>query len=1205
MALEDVGLSVQLTAELDRFQQNMRDAGRIVEATTGTMDRATKRAADSFRKLEGALDPGARALQRYERDTAKVMLAVEKGAITADRAAKVQARLNEQFEASGNAAAKAGKSMQSLDSAATLLKRTFIALGGAMLAREIIHLSDAWSDMSARVNVAVGSQQRGAEVMDRIAVIARRTYSSLDTTTESFLLNSVALKDLGYNTREQLDYTEALNNALVVSGAKAERAAAVQDALSKAMANGKLSGQNLNSVIQMGGRVAQALAEGLGVSTSELRKLGEQGKITSDVMFKALISQAGKLRDEADSMPATFSDGLLRIRNELELTIGKMVQTSGASSEMSETLERVRKIVASEDFASGVRALAKGFGTLAENLGTMVQMFGTLSEIFKRDGMMTVLKVLEKWFTVGTAQIVAGRGEEVAAWYAQAEAAQNKADKVYPSNAGAPYLNSFADFSEFAFKGTPKKITPELTETQKAFQAKLAQVKAEATAQEALVAAYEKGPAAILAQEDALALLAKTQSLSAKFTAAERKELEDYIKRTIEAQKRIKDLQAVKSAETKAWESGEKARIAAITDPVARQAAEDELERQKQINELVEKYGTVAEGTGKKLLDMWDKSRMSDAQARFWNDVLKKAEKISDDISQFLIDGFVNAQEGGKSMFKNLWDGALQGAKRLVANIAAEFLKARIIMPVVASIIGANAGMFGIAQPGGVAGAVGNLGSLSGIGSSLIGLLDGGLFSQSLYGAGSWLGTSAVGQALGLSTLTGGVRGAASMPTLTGLGTSFSNALGNLGYGAIGGIAANLFGLGNSNPWINMGASTIGSVGGSMLGGSLSMLGSLGGPLGAIAGGFLGSALGGLFGNSKPSDMFAQTGVDLRTGTLGKTITGRPDETSQQNMDASKALAEQFLAIQQQIIALTGGTGPEAAYAKVGSRDGIVVGVGSAGISVNNRQGANSATFANSEEGAQKALDFMVQALARQITGVDNEDVRKVLNRGGPAQEIVDNLTLVKSILDATADTVDPLTAALKAVNDNFDDLDKKARDLGLSTSLLTKLETVRQKQLDEIVAGYSFTGYQNVSMALQGITGFLSSQALSDTSSLSPLAKQAAAAKQFNDLLSAVENGDLSQTGALTNAAQSYLGIARQNYGSTAGFSSVESYITQSLAALGQTLGSQESIGDQVTRAIQLSSQSNAEKLDEVKAEISKMVSKLSVYLSVSQAAA
>lgn len=1161
--------------------EKMTSTGQKVVDTTSRVEQKQVTSSRAVDRVAASVDRAERAQRAYQRQLDVVNRAYQDGSITAERHAQVTRKIEENY-------AKAERATQKMTSATDLLKRAFIALGGAMLVREVIRISDAWSDMSSRVNIAVGSQQRGAEVMDRIAVIARRTYSSLDQTTESFVLNSVALRDLGYNTRQQLDYTEALNNAFVVSGAKGDRAAAVQNALSKAMADGRLRGENLNTVIQMGGRVAQALADSLGVTTVELRRLGTEGKITSDVMFNALISQASKLRAEADSMPATFSDGLLRIRNELELTIGKMMQTSGASGEMGETLEEVRKIIASDGFAGGVRTLAAAFGMLAEKIALSVKMLGDLAEKFQEKGVLGVLKDLDKYFTVGLAEIIGGRGAEVAKWYAQAEGPKKP---VYASNAGGPYTGSFQDFSESIFPGTPRKIPASPSSTEEAFQKKLTELKAEAAAQESLVAAYEKGPAAVLAQEEATALLAKTQALNSKFTAAERKELEDYLKRITEAQKKIKELQAIKAAESRAWEAGEKARIAAIMDPDVRRAAEDQLERQKQINDLVEKYGTVAEGTGKKLLEMWDKARMSDAQARYWDDVRQKAEDVSNDISQFLVDGFVNAQEGGRSMFRNLWDGALQGAKRLVANIAAEFLKARIIMPVVTTIVGANAGMFGIAQAAGVGGGAGGMMSLGGVGNSLLGLLDGGLFSQSLYGAGSWFGTSAVGQALGLSTLTGGVRGAASMPTLTGLGTSFSNALGNLGYGAIGGLAANLFGLGNSNPWVNMGASTIGSIGGSMLGGSLSILGSLGGPLGAIAGGFLGSALGGLFGNSKPSDMFAQTGIDLKTGTLGNTITGRPDETSQQNMDASKALAEQFLALQQQIMALTGGTGPEAAYAKVGSRDGIVVGVGSAGISVNNRQGSNSATFANSEEGAQKALDFMVQALAKQISGVSNPDIQTVLNRGGSAQEMLDNLTMVKSILDATAEAADPLTTALKAVNDNFDDLDKKARDLGLSTDLLTKLEAVRQKQLDEITAGASLGTYQNVQGALSQLTDWMTQQQLSDVSSLNPLGRQSLAQSTFDDLLKAVnDNGDLTKVGALTSSASNLLSIARQNYGSTAGFTSVESQVQQALSNLGLSISSQESIGDQVSRAIALSTQTNTEKLDELKAEIVKM---------------
>ena len=55
MALDELGIDVVLRAELERFEQNMQRAGRVVEASTGSMDRATKRAQNEFRRLESAL----------------------------------------------------------------------------------------------------------------------------------------------------------------------------------------------------------------------------------------------------------------------------------------------------------------------------------------------------------------------------------------------------------------------------------------------------------------------------------------------------------------------------------------------------------------------------------------------------------------------------------------------------------------------------------------------------------------------------------------------------------------------------------------------------------------------------------------------------------------------------------------------------------------------------------------------------------------------------------------------------------------------------------------------------------------------------------------------------------------------------------------------------------------------------------------------
>lgn len=231
-----------------------------------------------------------------------------------------------------------------------------VAILGGLGLREIQQMADAWTDFSARVGLAVRDMDMAPAVMERIYQTAQRTYSALDQTAESFIINSNTLRELGKSTREQLDYTEALNNALVVSGAKAERAASVQNALAKAMAAGELRGDNLNTVIETGGRVAEALADELGVSTLELRKVGQEGKITGDVIFNALTKRLETLREEADAMPATISDGFLKIRNALTRYIGTMDQASGISGTFAQGLVFIADNFDSVAFAAGAAA---------------------------------------------------------------------------------------------------------------------------------------------------------------------------------------------------------------------------------------------------------------------------------------------------------------------------------------------------------------------------------------------------------------------------------------------------------------------------------------------------------------------------------------------------------------------------------------------------------------------------------------------------------------------------------------------------------------------------------------------------------------------------------------------------------------------------------------------------------------------------------
>lgn len=226
---------------------------------------------------------------------------------------------------SGNAD-RAEKSTKGLTSTVGLLSGALGALGISLGVMAVKDAADNWSDMTARLGLAVGGAEKAAAVMQRLQAVARNTYSDISTTTESFIANASVLRDLGKSTAQALDYTEALNNALVVSGAKAETAASVQEAMSRAMALGKLSGDQLNTVIAKGGEVASVLAAELDVSTLQLRKLGAEGKITGDVIYNALTKRVDELREKAGEMPATMQDAATAWSNAFTTIVGTVDQ---------------------------------------------------------------------------------------------------------------------------------------------------------------------------------------------------------------------------------------------------------------------------------------------------------------------------------------------------------------------------------------------------------------------------------------------------------------------------------------------------------------------------------------------------------------------------------------------------------------------------------------------------------------------------------------------------------------------------------------------------------------------------------------------------------------------------------------------------------------------------------------------------------------
>ena len=676
------------------------------------------------------------------------------------------------------------------------------------------------------------------------------------------------------------------------------------------------------------------------------------------------------------------------------------------------------------------------------------------------------------------------------------------------------------------------------------------------------------------------------------------------LKRVSDQQRAMAEFQKLANERQQSAVALEEARIAGILDPSVRHAEELKLERQVKLNELTREYGSLTEQAMKHLSE-FDKKQAADEIKRYWDDVRQMAMDVSSDISQFLVDGFVNAGEGGKSMFSSLWDGAMAGAKRFLANLAAEFLKQKLILPIAMSVIGENSSLMGIIQPGG-AGGMSGMGNMAGSGSMFSGL--GGMagdawgWASGLFGGGAAAASAAPEIAMGAYGLGSGIS----------VGTAGSATLGAGGLGASGGIggAASAAYAIPVWGWIAAAAATVksfveGSDPASAKGAINTLLlpsieewqanpirsaGNALDPIGTVLSDFglpdfL--TLGGLFGsigNDQPSNKFAARAIDISAGTIGE-ARFNPDERSSQTIKGSEQMAQVFLDIAKTIEEITGGTGAAGAYLIAGERDGFQVGVGEAGLSYKNGEGVRG-----SFKDPEKAIEWMVSEFAKTLSGEIDENYRLVIAKGGGFEALAENLSFVQAALALTADAVNPLTSALAAVNDNFDDATKRAHELGLTTELLTKLEAARAIQLAEVQAGFSLQGYGNVANAMSQITGFVSQYQTGGGSSLNPLAREALAQQNYDALFEMVQGGDLSRAAALTGAAGTLLDISRQNYGSTAAGTSIEASVLKGLSDLGLSISTQQSMTDQVTRAIQLAAQSNVDKSEELRAEIVRM---------------
>lgn len=317
-----------------------RDELARLRAESDRAARSTAEFVATERALKLAQIEGATALRQKRQALAEATAAARTAAAAESglraeytAAAAAYRQIGSAATSAGNAArtslAGVGEQLRTIQQAAAAV------VGGQLLGGligDIGRTADAYAGLSARIKIATGDNGSFATSLQGVFDIAQRTGTAVDDVGSLFTKLVTAGKQLNLSNADALRLTESITQATALSGGSAQSANAAIVQFSQGLSAGTLRGEELNSVLEQSPRLARALADGLGVATGQLKKLGETGALTSAQVIAALQGQSAALQAEFDQLPPTIGRAITSLSNNWTQYIGSVDKATGAST---------------------------------------------------------------------------------------------------------------------------------------------------------------------------------------------------------------------------------------------------------------------------------------------------------------------------------------------------------------------------------------------------------------------------------------------------------------------------------------------------------------------------------------------------------------------------------------------------------------------------------------------------------------------------------------------------------------------------------------------------------------------------------------------------------------------------------------------------------------------------------------------------------
>lgn len=238
---------------------------------------------------------------------------------------------------------------------------------GAGVAKSLVDMASAAQEMTNKlISVSSGVDQANAKFL-MLAATAQRTGSNLGGTVDLFQKLAQSEVLAGSSSEALTKITENFNKTLQISGASGAGAAAALYQFAQAMQKGTLNGDEFRTIQETNGYMLRILQKELGKTATELRQMATDGKLSAEILAKALYN-SNQIAEDYGKTIRTIPQALENLKTSAMTTFKVFDDATGFSRALVAALELLANNL--DIIVSATAGLAAAF--VAINFGAII-----------------------------------------------------------------------------------------------------------------------------------------------------------------------------------------------------------------------------------------------------------------------------------------------------------------------------------------------------------------------------------------------------------------------------------------------------------------------------------------------------------------------------------------------------------------------------------------------------------------------------------------------------------------------------------------------------------------------------------------------------------------------------------------------------------------------------------------------------------------